>query len=114
MEVTEGSFTIHPNILENLVFFLEVSIGGPPFRNKTTKEQKQLGAASVLPKALVPSPFFFSPFQTISIVLWVCSYSDAVLRPCRSNLQKKKKKKKESITTMVGGLFLLVQESGSV
>ncbi|XP_048370358.1 N-alpha-acetyltransferase 25, NatB auxiliary subunit isoform X1 [Sphaerodactylus townsendi] len=56
LEVREGSFMVHPNILENLVFFLE----------------------------------------TISIVLWVCSYSDAVLRPCRSNLQKKKKKKKES------------------
>ncbi|XP_077164926.1 N-alpha-acetyltransferase 25, NatB auxiliary subunit isoform X1 [Paroedura picta] len=60
LEVTEGNFTVHPDILENLVFFLE----------------------------------------TISIVLWVCSYSDAVLRPCRSNLQKKKKKKKESIATM--------------
>ncbi|XP_042297316.1 N-alpha-acetyltransferase 25, NatB auxiliary subunit isoform X2 [Sceloporus undulatus] len=60
LEVREGSFKTHPNILENLVFFVE----------------------------------------TISIVLWVCSYSDSILRPCRSSLQKKKKKKKESIVAM--------------
>ncbi|KAH0625639.1 hypothetical protein JD844_015229 [Phrynosoma platyrhinos] len=60
LEVREGSFKTHPNILENLVFFVE----------------------------------------TISIVLWVCSYSDTILRPCRSSLQKKKKKKKESIVAM--------------
>ncbi|XP_061459382.1 N-alpha-acetyltransferase 25, NatB auxiliary subunit isoform X2 [Rhineura floridana] len=60
LEVREGSIQTHPNILENLVFFVE----------------------------------------TISIVLWVCSYSDAVLRPYRSSLQKKKKKKKESVVAM--------------
>ncbi|XP_032085184.1 N-alpha-acetyltransferase 25, NatB auxiliary subunit isoform X1 [Thamnophis elegans] len=38
--------------------------------------------------------------ETISIVLWVCSYSDAVLRPWKSSLQKKKKKKKESSVAM--------------
>ncbi|XP_053135416.1 N-alpha-acetyltransferase 25, NatB auxiliary subunit isoform X2 [Hemicordylus capensis] len=47
--------------------------------------------------------------ETISIVLWVCSYSDAVLRPCRSNLQKKKKKKKESIVA-VPPVFTSFQE----
>uniref|UniRef100_A0ABM5F1U7 N-alpha-acetyltransferase 25, NatB auxiliary subunit isoform X1 n=1 Tax=Pogona vitticeps TaxID=103695 RepID=A0ABM5F1U7_9SAUR len=60
LEAREGGFRTHPNVLENLVFFVE----------------------------------------TVSIVLWVCSYSDTVLRPCRSSLQKKKKKKKESMTAM--------------
>ncbi|XP_062999880.1 N-alpha-acetyltransferase 25, NatB auxiliary subunit isoform X2 [Elgaria multicarinata webbii] len=60
LAVEEGSFKTNPDILENLVFFVE----------------------------------------TISIVLWVCSYSDTVLRPCKSSFQKKKKKKKESVIAM--------------
>ncbi|XP_008115541.1 N-alpha-acetyltransferase 25, NatB auxiliary subunit [Anolis carolinensis] len=60
LEVRENSVKTHPNVLENLVFFVE----------------------------------------TVSIVLWVCGYSDTILRPCRSSLQKKKKKKKESNIAM--------------
>ncbi|KAJ7309828.1 hypothetical protein JRQ81_007899 [Phrynocephalus forsythii] len=60
LERKEGGFKTHPNVLENLVFFVE----------------------------------------TISIILWVCSYCDAVLRPGRSSLQKKKKKKKETLANM--------------
>lgn len=40
-------------------------------------------------------------FQTVSIVLWVSSYCESVLRPYKLNIQKKKKKKKETSIIMV-------------
>ncbi|ELR46683.1 N-alpha-acetyltransferase 25, NatB auxiliary subunit [Bos mutus] len=39
--------------------------------------------------------------ETISIILWVSSYCESVLRPYKLNLQKKKKKKKETSIIMV-------------
>ncbi|KAB1255850.1 N-alpha-acetyltransferase 25; NatB auxiliary subunit [Camelus dromedarius] len=42
----------------------------------------------------------FFLFQTISIILWVSSYCESVLRPYKLNLQKKKKKKKETSIIM--------------
>ncbi|XP_049554576.1 N-alpha-acetyltransferase 25, NatB auxiliary subunit isoform X2 [Orcinus orca] len=38
--------------------------------------------------------------ETISIILWVSSYCESVLRPYKLNLQKKKKKKKETSIIM--------------
>uniref|UniRef100_A0A2I3S3S8 N-alpha-acetyltransferase 25, NatB auxiliary subunit n=1 Tax=Pan troglodytes TaxID=9598 RepID=A0A2I3S3S8_PANTR len=38
--------------------------------------------------------------ETISVILWVSSYCESVLRPYKLNLQKKKKKKKETSIIM--------------
>lgn len=48
--------------------------------------------------ALLENLVFF--VETISIILWVSSYCESVLRPYKLNLQKKKKKKKESSLIM--------------
>ncbi|KAF3820678.1 hypothetical protein GH733_005223 [Mirounga leonina] len=48
--------------------------------------------------ALLENLVFF--VETISIILWVSSYCESVLRPYKLNLQKKKKKKKETSIIM--------------
>lgn len=67
--------------------------------NKCKGDLMEVGNSSLKthPHILENLVFFV---ETISIVLWVCSYSDAVLRPFKSNLQKKKKKKKECVVAM--------------
>uniref|UniRef100_A0A2K6G5I1 N-alpha-acetyltransferase 25, NatB auxiliary subunit n=1 Tax=Propithecus coquereli TaxID=379532 RepID=A0A2K6G5I1_PROCO len=52
--------------------------------------------------------------ETISIILWVSSYCESVLRPYKLNLQKKKKKKKEtSIIMVILALFCKIELSHS-
>ncbi|XP_044296621.1 N-alpha-acetyltransferase 25, NatB auxiliary subunit isoform X1 [Varanus komodoensis] len=55
------------------------------------------GSVKTHPSVLENLVFFV---EAVSVALWVCSYSDSVLRPCKSSFQKKKKKKKENLITM--------------
>ncbi|XP_038618784.1 N-alpha-acetyltransferase 25, NatB auxiliary subunit [Tachyglossus aculeatus] len=64
------------------------------------------GSLKTYPNTLENLVFFV---ETISIVLWVSSYCDSVLRPYKINLQKKKKKKKE-ISVIMPPIFTSFQD----
>ncbi|XP_028912141.1 LOW QUALITY PROTEIN: N-alpha-acetyltransferase 25, NatB auxiliary subunit [Ornithorhynchus anatinus] len=64
------------------------------------------GSLKTYPNTLENLVFFV---ETISIVLWVSSYCDSVLRPYKLNLQKKKKKKKE-ISIIMPSIFTSFQD----
>lgn len=84
--MTESKLKTRPSLLENLVFFVEVS---PRLHCPGLKLLSPVVTGSGLSE------------QTVSVVLWTAGLCAKILRPLKSSLQKKKKKKKDVNTALV-------------
>ncbi|XP_031193568.1 N-alpha-acetyltransferase 25, NatB auxiliary subunit isoform X1 [Mastomys coucha] len=92
----EGTVDIQERIENSLTSLLELLKGVFSTCKGDLLEVKD-GNVKTQPAVLENLVFFV---ETISIVLWVSSYCESVLRPYKLNIQKKKKKKKETSIIM--------------
>ncbi len=99
LEVKDGQSKTHHFLLENLVYFVEVSLS------------PSLNLREYMTVEKIKEFIFNCWSQTVCIVLWVSNYCGSVLRPLKSSLQKKKKKKKEASTVTVVRLWSLLNLS---
>ncbi|XP_041504311.1 N-alpha-acetyltransferase 25, NatB auxiliary subunit isoform X2 [Microtus oregoni] len=92
----EGTLDIQERIENSLAALLELLKGVFSTCKGELLEVKD-GNVKTQPAVLENLVFFV---ETISIILWVSSYCESVLRPYKLNIQKKKKKKKETSIVM--------------
>ncbi|KAM7332050.1 hypothetical protein ACRRTK_008758 [Alexandromys fortis] len=92
----EGTLDIQERIENGLAALLELLKGVFSTCKGELLEVKD-GNVKTQPAVLENLVFFV---ETISIILWVSSYCESVLRPYKLNIQKKKKKKKETSIVM--------------
>lgn len=92
----EGTVDIQERIENSLASLLEL-LKGVFSTCKGDLLEVTDGNVKTQPAVLENLVFFV---ETISVILWVSSYCESVLRPYKLNIQKKKKKKKETSIIM--------------
>ncbi|ERE76484.1 N-alpha-acetyltransferase 25, NatB auxiliary subunit [Cricetulus griseus] len=95
--ILEGTVDIQERIENSLTSLLEL-LKGVFSTCKGELLEVTDGNVKTQPAILENLVFFV---ETVSVILWVSSYCESVLRPYKLNIQKKKKKKKETSIIMV-------------